>query len=221
MPINRNNLVAGGNKKYITESDVRGAVMSALSEVFPIEVLDKLKYKARKARNPFDLVDKVANIIRRRLDEVVDLVIRNLDLVRRIADKGQKIYYLDTLENKEIPFDVYLTKRDYRVEGRDPVDILMERAKEFLKEVFGEDDLAESFAYVFIDFVRTPDSYIFDKFTTEYEKEQAKRRMRGLEERTRRYRKKKLEESEREPTEEELRKIEESGDYDDPWDFPI
>jgi len=233
MPLNRNNPRSSKNKKYIKESDIKGAVIEAISETIPSEILDELKHEVRNSRSPFALVDKVTHVIRRKLDDIVDLVISNLDLIYRLTDRGDELYYFDTLENKEIPFNVHLTKEDYEVKGKDPVDTLLDKSKDFLRRVFGEDDLAEAFAYVFIDFVVTPDDYIFGKFTTQYEKEQAERRMRGFEERTRRYRKRKWREiSEREPTEEKLKKIEESGDVgelseddfddDDHWDdFPI
>ncbi len=232
MLLNRSNPRSGKNKKYIKESDVKGAVVEAISEAVPSEVLDKLRYEIKNSRNPFDLVDKVARVIRRRLDDIVDLVISNLDLTYRLTDRGYEVYYYDTLEKKEIPFDVHLTKEDYKAKDKDPVDILLDKSKDFLRKVFDEDDLAEAFAHVFVEFVATPDKYVFDKFTPEYEREQAERRMKGFEERTRRYRKNKLEELfEREPAEEELRRIEESGDIDklseedledyDPWDFPM
>jgi hypothetical protein len=240
MPLNRNTPGRNENKKYIKENDVKGAVIDAIFKTIPDRVLEKLEYEIENAYSPFALVDKVARAIRKKLDTIVDLVISNLDLVRRSANRGQEIYYLDTLERKEIPFDVHLTEKDYKVEGKDPVDVLLEKSKDFLREVFGEDDLAEAFAYVFVEFVLTSDDKIFEKFTTEYEKEQAERRMKGFDERTKTYRKEKRRKLlEREPTERELREIEELGDVDklseedlftdiseddfddSPWDFPV
>jgi hypothetical protein len=212
MPLNRDTSGNDKNKRYIKENDINGAIVNAILSVIPDEILEELEYKIKNAYSPFALVDKVARVIRENLDEIVDLATDHLRLLYRISDRGDELYYFDTLEKREVPFDVSLTTSEYRKKGREPVSMLLEKSKKFFREVFEEDDLAEAFAHVFIDFITTPDEYIFDRFTTEYEKEQAERRMRGFEERTRRYRKKRL--YEREPTDEELKKIEELGDID-------
>jgi hypothetical protein len=207
------------NKKFIYEKDIKAEVIRAIFDVIPDEVVERMWEGVEEADNPLDssVVSKVARTIQKRLDEIVESIVFGLANYLRGKDRWKHLYYREQIsetEFREIGFDASVL-RGLVSEIEDEEEKSLNRAKDFLREILGRNDLAEAFAYVFIEFATTSPMERYERFTPEYEKEEGERRAEEW--------KKKLEEEEEEkrqwefkfeeePSESELKDVEKLGE---------
>jgi hypothetical protein len=207
------------NKRFIYEKDIKAEVIRAIFSVIPDEVVDRMMESVEEADNPLDssIVSKITRTIQKRLDEIVESTIFGLAYYLKGEDGLEDLYYREQIsetEFRDIGFDPSIL-RNFASEDEEEEEEALEMAKDFLRNVFGKDNLAEAFAYVFIDFAASSPKDRYERFTPEYEKEEGERR---AEEWERKLKEEKEEKRrwefsfEKEPTESELRRIGEEED---------
>jgi hypothetical protein len=217
------------NKRFIYEKDIKAEVIRAIFSVIPDEVVERMMESIEEADNPLDssMVSKITRTIQKRLDEIVENIIFGLTYYLKGEDGFADLYYREQIsetEFRDIGFDTSILK-NFASESKKKEEEALEMAKDFLREAFGKDDLAEAFAYVFIDFATSSSKDRYERFTPEYEKEEMERRAEEWEKKLKEEKeeKKRWEFTfEKEPPESELRRIEEeeedeveSGDEDE------
>lgn len=216
MPRIRRPSKSDENKKFIHEKDIKAEVIRAIFSVIPNEVVERMMESVEEADNPLDgsIVSKVSRTIQKRLDEIVESIVFGLTYYLKGEYGWSDLYYREKIsetEFREVGFDPSILK-NFASESEEEEEEALEMAKDFLREAFGKDDLAEAFAYVFIDFATSSPEDRYERFTTEYEKEEGEKR---AEERERKLKEEKEEKKrweftfEKEPPVSELRRIKE------------
>jgi putative component of toxin-antitoxin plasmid stabilization module len=215
------------NKKVITEAELKREIVNAILHGVQTADIQKLVSELKESNDRTNLEEKLLPVIQRNLDRIVELVTDGLVIMSVKGGKKYNIYYKDSLSGKEVPFDVDYA-RDLRcgdeAEEERSWREIFEKSKSFLKEALGKDDLAKAFVNVFIEYATTPGSDIFEKYAPEHEKEKAMERMKEWEKTLKEEEKEKnLERAlfEEEPTEEELRSIEEGKGFEDEYEFQV
>jgi len=203
------------NKKVITEIELKREIVNAILHGVRTEDISKLLSELRESGDKKSLEASLIQAIQRNLDRIVELITDGIVIMSVKGGKKYNIYYEDPVSKKEIPFDVDYG-RDLRcgneAEEEQSWREIFEKSKSFLKEALKEDDLAKAFAKAFIDYATTPGSDIFEKYTPEYEKGKAMKRVKEWEKSLKEKEKEEEQEKamfEREPTVDELESMEE------------
>jgi hypothetical protein len=215
MPRVRQVSPTGGNKKVITEAELKREIVNAILHGVQPEDIRKLVSGVKESDDKTNLEGKLLPIIQRNLDRIVELITDGLVLMSVKGSKKYDIYYKDPVDGREIPFNVDYARDlkcgDEAAEEQSWREIF-EKSKSFLKEALKKDDLAKAFLDAFVEYATTPGSDIFEKYTPEHEKEQAMKRMKEWEKSLKEEKEERdLERAlfEHEPTEEELESLEE------------
>jgi hypothetical protein len=208
------------DKRFINEWDVKAALISAIFNVMPDEEIDRIWENVEESERPLDLVRLVRLSFEQWVDDIVEDFVLNLARYSIKEGKRYQLYYQDPSSKEEVYFDSNLPRSLFS-DNEDEEERALNKAKDFIKEVFGSDDLAEAFAYVFIEYITASPTERYEKFTPEYEKEEGEERAKKWE---KEFEKEKEEREweksifEREPTMKELRRIEETEDIDEDED---